>query len=84
MPCWRPTSMVLEYHYYTGNEIEKVIEVMTKPLWSYHSNDATEPVPDAVIAHLSPARHEHINPYGTYTFNLDSLRNPARRALRAR
>ena len=47
-------------------------------------DDATEPVPDAVIAHLSPARHEHINPYGTYTFNLDSLRNPARRALRAR
>ena len=31
MPCWRPTSMVLEYHYYTGNEIEKMIDAMTKP-----------------------------------------------------
>ena len=27
MSCWRPTSVVLEYHYYTGNMIEKVIDI---------------------------------------------------------
>jgi len=25
---------------------------------------------DEDITHLSPARHEHINPYGKYTFNV--------------
>lgn len=47
-------------------------------------DDAPEPVPNEVIAHLSPARREHINPYGTYTFNLDTIRQPIRRELRAR
>jgi TnpA family transposase len=27
-------------------------------------------VPDEDIAHISPARHEHINPYGRYSFNV--------------
>ncbi len=29
------------------------------------------PVDDVDVAHLSPARYEHINPYGKYPFNLD-------------
>ncbi len=28
-------------------------------------DDEAEPVPEQVIAHLSPARYDHINPYGT-------------------
>jgi TnpA family transposase len=29
------------------------------------------PIDDADVAHLSPARYEHINPYGKYPFNID-------------
>ena len=32
-----------------------------------HSHD----VDDQAAAHLSPAMHEHINPYGSYTFDVD-------------
>ncbi|MGF1598933.1 MAG: Tn3 family transposase [Acidimicrobiales bacterium] len=46
--------------------------------------DTDQPVPDEVIAHLSPARHQHINPYGTYTFNDEAHRRPAHRPLRPR
>ena len=35
--------------------------------------------PDPVIARLSPARDQHINPYGSYTFNDEALRRPAQR-----
>jgi len=31
------------------------------------------PVDETDIVHLSPARHEHINPYGKYRFNLDQV-----------
>jgi TnpA family transposase len=47
-------------------------------------DDTPDPVPDDVIAHLSPARYHHIKPYGTYTFNDDALRHPNQRALRPR
>lgn len=29
------------------------------------------PVAEEDIVHLSPARYEHINPYGKYQFNID-------------
>ena len=38
------------------------------------------PVRDEDIAHLSPARFEHLNPYGKYTFAIDG----ARKSLRLR
>jgi hypothetical protein len=43
------------------------------------------PINDDDLRHLGPARHEHINPYGHYTFNVQQelqrkglrpLRNP--------
>jgi TnpA family transposase len=40
------------------------------------------PIRDEDIAHLSPARHEHINPYGKYRFDLD-LRLHQLRPLRS-
>jgi rRNA maturation protein Nop10 len=39
------------------------------------------PVRDEDIAHLSPARFEHVNPYGKYRFDLD-LRARQLRPLR--
>ena len=47
-------------------------------------DDEPEAVPDDVIAHLSPAQHDHINPYGTYNFNLDTIRQPPQRPLKPR
>ncbi len=35
---------------------------------------------DEDIAHLSPARYSHINPYGKYHFNLEEIRK--RKGLR--
>jgi hypothetical protein len=40
------------------------------------------PIRDEDIAHLSPARHEHINPYGKYRFDID-LRPHQPRPLRS-
>ena len=38
---------------------------------------------DRVITHLSPARYEHINPYGTYNFDVQAiLERPEPRPLR--
>ncbi|MDP3935977.1 MAG: Tn3 family transposase [Alphaproteobacteria bacterium] len=34
------------------------------------------------LKHLSPARHEHINPYGKYRFDLNTLQNGQLRPLR--
>ena len=45
-------------------------------------DDTDEVVPEEVIAHLSPARFDHINPYGTYTFNEEALRHRPHRPLR--
>ena len=45
-------------------------------------DDTSEAVPEEVIAHLSPARFHHINPYGTYTFNDQALQEPTQRPLR--
>lgn len=39
-------------------------------------------VEDADLAHLSPARYEHINPYGKYRFNLEEGNRPQLRPLR--
>ncbi len=39
-------------------------------------------VDDADIGHLSPARYEHINPYGRYRFGVDHLLNDGLRPLR--
>lgn len=33
---------------------------------------------DADVVHLSPARHEHINPYGKYPFNIDEAQKQGR------
>lgn len=33
------------------------------------------PVPPEVLAHLSPALMERVNPYGTYTFPIDEVRD---------
>ncbi|MCP3990373.1 MAG: Tn3 family transposase, partial [Actinomycetia bacterium] len=56
-------------------------------LWTTHYlghaiNDTEIEVPSEVIAHLSPARFKHINPYGTYTFNEEALRTRPHRPLR--
>ena len=34
------------------------------------------------LKHLSPARHEHINPYGKYRFDLNTIQNGQLRPLR--
>jgi len=47
-------------------------------------DDEPETIPDEVITHLSPAQHDHINPYGTYNFNLDTIRQPPHRPLKPR
>ena len=40
-------------------------------------------IQDEDITHLSPTRHEHINPHGKYKFDLDvELRRKALRPLR--
>lgn len=40
-------------------------------------------IQDEDITHLSPTRHEHINPYGKYKFDIDvELRRKALRPLR--
>lgn len=36
------------------------------------------PIDDADVAHLSPARYEHINPYGKYPFNIDEAQRQGR------
>jgi TnpA family transposase len=40
------------------------------------------PVSDEVIAHLSPAHFEAINPYGTLTFDVAGVLKRSRRSLR--
>ena len=41
-------------------------------------------VPEEDVAHLSPARFEHINPYGKYYFPIDqALKRQGLRSLRA-
>jgi len=47
-----------------------------------HGTAKGYPVRDEDIAHLSPARHEHINPYGKYRFDID-LRQHQLRPFRA-
>ncbi len=40
-------------------------------------------VTDELAAHLTPAQHDHINFYGTYSFDIDAeLRRDGRRPLR--
>ena len=40
-------------------------------------------VDDEIAAHLTPAQHDHINFYGTYSFDLDAeLRREGHRPLR--
>ena len=40
-------------------------------------------IADADVAHLSPARYGHINPYGKYRFDIEAAPDPATlRALR--
>lgn len=40
-------------------------------------------IPDEIIRHISPARFAHINPYGTYTFDVATILNrDTRRPLR--
>jgi hypothetical protein len=34
-------------------------------------------VSDADVAHLSPARYRHINPYGKYRFDIDADSDPS-------
>jgi hypothetical protein len=46
----------------------------------YLKHGAARRVPDVDLGHLSPALFEHINPYGRYRFDLDSIR--ARAGLR--
>ena len=46
-----------------------------------HRNEGHR-IEDHHLAHISPARFEHINPYGTYTFNVeDILQQPEHRPL---
>jgi hypothetical protein len=33
------------------------------------------PVCPEMLAHLSPALREHVNPYGTYTFPIEKVRD---------
>jgi hypothetical protein len=41
-------------------------------------------VNDAAAGHLTPAQHDHINFYGTYSFDLETeLRRQGRRPLRS-
>ena len=47
-----------------------------------HQTTTGEPVPDEVITHTSPARYEHINPYGTYTIDIPAVLNQPPRPLR--
>ncbi len=42
--------------------------------------EAMRAISDGDVGHLSPARYEHINPYGRYHFNVD--RERGRRDLR--
>jgi hypothetical protein len=42
------------------------------------------PVTDEAAAHLTPAQHDHINFYGSYTFDVDrELRRQGHRSLRS-
>ena len=42
-------------------------------------------VRDADLVYLSPARFEHLNPYGKYTFDVhDTRKRPSLRPLRTR
>jgi hypothetical protein len=41
------------------------------------------PVTDELAAHLTPAQHDHINFYGTYSFDIEAeLRREGHRPLR--
>ncbi len=41
-------------------------------------------ITEDLAAHLTPAQHDHINFYGTYSFDVDvELRRDGRRALRS-
>jgi len=41
-------------------------------------------VTDAAAAHLTPAQHDHINFYGTYSFDVETkLRRQGHRPLRS-
>jgi hypothetical protein len=41
-------------------------------------------VPDEVAAHLTPAQHDHINFYGTYSFDVETeLQRKGHRPLRS-
>ncbi len=45
--------------------------------------DEGVPATDELAAHLTPAQHDHINFYGTYSFDIDAeLRREGRRPLR--
>jgi hypothetical protein len=42
------------------------------------------PVTDTATAHLTPAQHDHINFYGTYSFDVENeLRREGHRPLRS-
>jgi hypothetical protein len=43
---------------------------------------AGDEVTDEAIAHLSPARYEHINPYGKFSFDLAQASRTGLRPLR--
>jgi len=48
-----------------------------------HESATSTTVPAAVIARMSPGRFEHINPYGTYFFDLETISEPiSQRPLR--
>lgn len=44
-----------------------------------HLRATGRPVTDDAVAHLSPAQDGHLNPYGCYTFDLDTDLTAARR-----
>jgi hypothetical protein len=49
-----------------------------------HLRGQGSPVQEEDLAHLSPARFEHINPYGKYSFPIDQARSrQGLRSLRA-
>ena len=41
------------------------------------------PVDARILAHLSPTRYAHVNPYGRYRFDLDGARATKNRVCRA-
>ncbi len=48
------------------------------------SHQTGYPITNEDAAHLTPAQHDHINFYGTYSFDLETeLRREGRRPLRS-